>query len=98
MMTRMASATSTRWQAARTAKPSISILWPQTRMARVEAIEGAPASACNYVASANVDDGSCEFESCAGCLSESACNYEPNALYASVYILKKDTIARNLPE
>ena len=31
--------------------------------------------ACNYDSSATDDDGSCEYTSCAGCLTESACNY-----------------------
>ena len=30
---------------------------------------------------ANVDDGSCEFTSCSGCLSPSACNYDATAVY-----------------
>jgi subtilisin-like proprotein convertase family protein len=33
--------------------------------------------ACNYDSSATVNDGSCEFSSCAGCLEPSACNYDP---------------------
>ena len=32
--------------------------------------------ACNYDSSATDDDGSCEYSSCAGCLTESACNYD----------------------
>ena len=32
--------------------------------------------ACNYNPGANLDDGSCEFVSCAGCADEGACNYE----------------------
>ncbi|HBS19536.1 MAG TPA: hypothetical protein DEA66_01710, partial [Flavobacteriales bacterium] len=36
---------------------------------------------CNYDEFANTDDGSCEFTSCAGCLNESACNYDPTAIY-----------------
>jgi len=35
--------------------------------------------ACNYNAEANVDDGSCEYESCAGCTDETACNYDDTA-------------------
>ena len=30
-------------------------------------------------AAATIDDGSCEFDSCAGCTDTSACNYDPSA-------------------
>lgn len=36
--------------------------------------------ACNYDASANVDDGSCDILTCAGCIYEEAANYDPNAV------------------
>jgi hypothetical protein len=32
--------------------------------------------ACNYDATANNDDGSCEYESCLGCADPEACNYD----------------------
>jgi hypothetical protein len=32
--------------------------------------------ACNYDAGATVEDGSCEYLSCAGCMDELACNYD----------------------
>ncbi|MAU77006.1 MAG: hypothetical protein CL831_09115 [Crocinitomicaceae bacterium] len=35
--------------------------------------------ACNYDSSANVDDGSCEYLSCAGCTDFTACNYNPES-------------------
>ena len=35
--------------------------------------------ACNYNAEATDDDGSCEFDSCAGCTDMGACNYDENA-------------------
>ena len=35
--------------------------------------------ACNYNPDAPVDDGSCEFYSCAGCTYAIACNYDPAA-------------------
>lgn len=35
--------------------------------------------ACNYDSGANVDDGSCDFITCAGCPLGFACNYDPNA-------------------
>ena len=35
--------------------------------------------ACNYDETATDDDGSCEYSSCAGCLTSSACNYDSNA-------------------
>jgi hypothetical protein len=35
--------------------------------------------ACNYSVMATVDDGSCEFESCAGCTYALACNFNPLA-------------------
>ena len=35
--------------------------------------------ACNYDATATVNDGSCDFESCAGCQIAEACNYNPEA-------------------
>ena len=35
--------------------------------------------ACNYNPEANVDDGSCEYESCAGCTDQTACNYDETA-------------------
>ena len=34
---------------------------------------------CNYNPLADVNDGSCESESCAGCLDETACNYDSTA-------------------
>ena len=37
------------------------------------------AEACNYNAEANLEDGTCEFSSCAGCTYDWACNYDPNA-------------------
>jgi len=36
-------------------------------------------NACNWNPVANVDDGSCEYVSCAGCLNELACNYDSTA-------------------
>ena len=36
--------------------------------------------ACNYNANANVEDGFCEYDSCAGCLDSAACNYDPGAI------------------
>ncbi|MBM71446.1 MAG: hypothetical protein CL847_01505, partial [Crocinitomicaceae bacterium] len=35
--------------------------------------------ACNYDPAANVNDGSCEYVSCAGCTDESSCNYDAAA-------------------
>ena len=35
--------------------------------------------ACNFDASANVDDGSCDFITCAACPLGFACNYDPDA-------------------
>ena len=32
--------------------------------------------ACNYNPDATEDDGSCDYESCAGCTDEMACNYD----------------------
>ena len=40
-------------------------------------IEGA----CNYDPEADLNDGSCDFESCLGCTDETACNFDPEALY-----------------
>ena len=37
------------------------------------------ATACNYDASANSDDGTCEYSSCAGCTEPTACNYDNTA-------------------
>ncbi len=39
--------------------------------------------ACNFISYATIDDESCEFISCAGCLEEGACNYAPFATIAS---------------
>jgi hypothetical protein len=36
-------------------------------------------NACNYNPVANVDDGSCEYSSCAGCTDSTACNYDSTA-------------------
>jgi len=36
-------------------------------------------TACNYDPTATVDDGSCEFTSCAGCTNSGACNYDSTA-------------------
>jgi len=35
--------------------------------------------ACNFDPAAGLDDGSCEFETCAGCTDPTACNFDPNA-------------------
>ena len=35
--------------------------------------------ACNYSEDAVVDDGSCDFNSCAGCTDSAAMNYDPSA-------------------
>ena len=35
--------------------------------------------ACNWDSAAKVDDGSCEYESCTGCMMTGADNYDPNA-------------------
>ena len=37
-------------------------------------------SACNYDPEAILDDGSCEFTTCAGCTYEWSLNYDPTAL------------------
>jgi hypothetical protein len=37
------------------------------------------ATACNFDAAATVNDGSCEFTSCAGCTDVAAVNYDPTA-------------------
>ena len=36
-------------------------------------------NACNYDAGANLNDGSCEYLSCAGCIDPTACNYDDTA-------------------
>ena len=36
-------------------------------------------NACNYNAGANLNDGSCEYLSCAGCIDPTACNYDDTA-------------------
>ena len=43
-------------------------------------IEGCTnSSACNYDPTATLNDGSCEFTTCAGCMDDGACNYNSNA-------------------
>ena len=37
------------------------------------------ANACNYDEAATIDDSSCEYDSCDGCMDEEACNYDPDA-------------------
>lgn len=37
--------------------------------------------ACNYDATANLDDGSCDILTCGGCTYESASNFDPSALF-----------------
>jgi len=39
----------------------------------------ADATACNFDAGANLNDGSCEYLSCAGCTDPTACNYDDTA-------------------
>ena len=39
------------------------------------------ANACNYNEGANVNDGSCEYDSCAGCIDPTACNYDDSATF-----------------
>ncbi len=36
-------------------------------------------AACNFDASATIDDGSCESLSCAGCTDSAACNFDASA-------------------
>ena len=36
------------------------------------------ADACNFDSSVSVDDGSCEYSSCAGCTDSAANNFDPN--------------------
>ena len=36
-------------------------------------------AACNYDAAANMDDGSCDLESCYGCTGFASCNFDPEA-------------------
>ena len=38
--------------------------------------------ACNFDEDADVNDGSCEYTSCAGCTSPIACNYDEDAIYS----------------
>ena len=35
--------------------------------------------ACNYDSTATVDDGTCDYTSCAGCTASDACNYDSTA-------------------
>ena len=35
--------------------------------------------ACNFDPNASLDNGSCEYDNCAGCTDDAACNYEANA-------------------
>ena len=39
--------------------------------------------ACNFSPGATMDDGSCDYITCAGCLVSSACNFDPMALIAN---------------
>ena len=50
-------------------------------MARVSTnrARGVPIEACNFDATATLDDGSCDYETCAGCTDEAALNYDPDA-------------------
>jgi len=41
------------------------------------------ANACNYDSNANTDDGSCEYESCVGCMDVEACNFDAEYSIAS---------------
>ena len=40
--------------------------------------------ACNFNPEANINDGSCEYLSCQGCLNPSACNYDDTATIAGI--------------
>jgi hypothetical protein len=44
-----------------------------------EAIGCTDSEACNYDSDANVEDGSCEYLTCAGCTYAAACNYDDDA-------------------
>ena len=37
-------------------------------------------AACNYSLNASEDDGSCEYDSCAGCMDDEACNFDTAAI------------------
>ena len=39
--------------------------------------------ACNYSPGANLDDGTCDYESCVGCTDPAACNFNPSAVFQS---------------
>ena len=49
----------------------------------LDVLDGNPSTndgiACNYDSSATDDDGSCEYTTCAGCLTSTACNYDSSA-------------------
>ena len=47
-------------------------------------------TACNYDATATVDDGSCEYTSCAGCTNELACNYKADVVSPTPITIKDD--------
>ena len=40
--------------------------------------------ACNFDASANNNDGSCDFASCTGCQNPAACNFDVEAIYPGI--------------
>ena len=44
------------------------------------------ANACNYDAAANIDYGTCEYESCEGCMDIEACNFDPTATLSNELI------------
>ena len=46
--------------------------------------------ACNFDASATIDDGSCEVTSCAGCIDQTACNFDPTATISNGYCTYPD--------
>ena len=55
--------------------------------------------ACNYNASADIEDGSRDYVSCLGCLDEDACNYDATSTVEMglVCLRKKASIVRTLP-
>jgi hypothetical protein len=47
-------------------------------------------TACNYNPPANVDDGSCEYTSCAGCTDATSCNFDATATLDDGSCLQSD--------